>query len=259
MFHTAPILLYHNLAICEPTDDIFRLSVAPEKFAQQMAYLHQHDYQCLSLEELWQYRQTGRSVPKKSFAITFDDGYEDNYTVAYPILKRYGFTATIFIVTSFVGRSVKWPGEQMARFLDWDQIREMSDYGITFGGHTLQHVNLPDISIEQATQEICQSKQILESHLDRAVKFFAYPGGHQNEQLQQVVKDCGYLGACGVDIGASTYFNSWRVQLNTDDSIRLFQLKVSGWFEWLKQIRQRSKALWWVTQMAGKGLNRTPG
>lgn len=250
-----PILLYHQITDDPDPDDPFRLAVTPARFERQMTDLAQRGYRCVSLAEAFAKRRSGERA-LKTVAITFDDGYADNYEAAFPVLRRLGFTATIFVVSGFIGRTPRWPHNTRHAFLTWDQLRDMAENGIAFGAHTVTHPNLPEIDREAAAEEIAQSRRVLAEGLNRPIRFFAYPGGHQTPDLQQLVQDAGFDGACGVDIGPDTPFNTWRVQINSDDSLALFRLKTSGYFEQLKRVRQRSRLAHWATQTAGHLLNR---
>ena len=250
-----PILLYHQITDAFDADDPFQLSVTPQSFEAQMYFLAKNGYRCLSLGEALEQRASGQKA-NKTFAITFDDGYLDNYQTALPILQKYGFTATIFVITDFIGRSVCWPGTREVRFCSWDQLHDLTAHGIELGGHTITHPNLHEIDSAEAKHEIGESKRLLEDGLNRPVPFFAYPGGHQTAGIQQMVEAEGYAAGLGVDIGPDRLFNTWRVQITRNDSLSLFRLKVSGRFEQLKKIRHSSKLTHHLTQFAGGVINR---
>jgi peptidoglycan/xylan/chitin deacetylase (PgdA/CDA1 family) len=254
-----PILLYHRVDAGPAEDDHFRLRISPQSFEQQMRYLKRHGYRSLSLEEFVLHVKTGTQFLPKTLVITFDDGYESTFTTAFPTLREYGFVATTFIITDFVGQKRIWPGQRPSSFLSWDQIREMSRAGFSFGSHTCTHPSLIKLPPEQVWSEIRKSKVCLEDQLGVPIVTFAYPGGHQNEFLQRIVAQAHYQAACGVDVGPSGLFNLWRIQIHTDDSLALFGLKVSGWFEKLKQLRQRSSIMWDATSLVYRTLSKLPG
>ncbi|MFK7804139.1 MAG: polysaccharide deacetylase family protein [Anaerolineae bacterium] len=250
-----PILLYHQITAERDADDPFRLSVSPQNFEQQMSYLAKKNYRCVSLTEALRLRAEGADG-RKTFAITFDDGYLDNYEVAFPILKKHGFFCTIFIVTEFVGRTLAWPGLREVSFMTWDQMSEMLPSSNEFGAHTATHPNLHEISVAEAEQEIRESKEILEQALSRPILHLAYPGGHHSPEIREIMRRAGFAEGLGVDIGPDQLYNRWRVQINGDDSLSLFRLKASGYFEMLKKIRQSSGVAHRVTQAVGGALNR---
>ena len=157
---------------------------------------------------------------------SFDDGYENNYTYAFNILKKHEFPATIFVVTDLVGT----PG-----FLTWDEINEMTQHGIFIGSHTRTHPYLPDLSYEQQRKEILESRQILKEKLDQPINFFCYPTGGFNEQIKRLVKEAGYLGATttnrGYDRLNRDVYELKRIRLKTDDvSSFVLWAKFSGYY-----------------------------
>lgn len=183
-----PILNYHKV------DTLYHaLSISPNEFEEQMAYLHDNGYHTITPDQLLDYIQHGKSLPQKPIMLTFDDGYLDNYKNAYPIMKKYGFTATVFIVSSFIG--------QDARFMTWDQAREMQSAGFVFGSHTAHHLNLTTISGEQAWTELTDSRIEIERQLGQVPQYFAYPTGHYNAQIEELVSKAGYKAAFTVRYG----------------------------------------------------------
>ncbi|MBP2644872.1 MAG: polysaccharide deacetylase [Firmicutes bacterium] len=183
-----PVLNYHmvdNLAI--------PLSISPEQFDEQMKYLSENGYHSITPDQLLDYLEYGRRLPENAVLITFDDGYLDNYTKAYPILKKYGFTATIFVVTGLVGND--------PRFLTWNQIREMRQNGFVFGSHTANHVPITQLGPEQAQKELTESSMVMENQLGTKPAYFAYPTGAYNRQAEQLVRRVGYRAAFTIRYG----------------------------------------------------------
>ncbi len=189
-FETIPILYYHSIMV-EPGNE---LRIPPEQFETQMRYLAERGYNVVSLDQLYQYFYEKGILPEKPVVITFDDGYEDNYTNAYPILTKYGFTATVFVVTSYVdGKG----------FMSWNQLQELGDNGWQIEGHTINHPSLvkdklDDVSIKR---ELTEVKDTLEKRFGRIVKFFAYPFGDYNAEVIRAVKEAGYLMAVTTERG----------------------------------------------------------
>jgi len=184
-----PVLNYHIIS----NRKINALAITPQEFEEQMAYLHNNGYSTISPDQLLDYIQYGESLPENPILITFDDGYRDAYLEAYPILKKYNFTATIFLITDYVGNN--------NRYLSWEQVKEMHDNGFTFGSHTLSHISLADITNEYAEYQLTKSREAIEWRLKEPVKYFAYPGGFYNQTTTQLLKQAGYRGAFTVNFG----------------------------------------------------------
>jgi len=183
------VLIYHRIADNDGKPE--KLKLTPAKFARQMDYLSRHHYQTISPDDLFAFLKGEKGLPRRVIILCFDDGYKDIYLNAYPILRRYGFTATIFLVSQFAVETSK-PREKL---LSWEEIEEMSQYGITFGSHSHTHAWLTSLSDEELHRELKQSKAILESKLNRPVNFFCYPYGKLNERVKEAVKKAGYLTA----------------------------------------------------------------
>jgi peptidoglycan/xylan/chitin deacetylase (PgdA/CDA1 family) len=193
-FHPAsavdiPILNYHKI----DTAYNIALSLTPQEFDDQMAFLYENGYHTITPDQLMGYLKYGRELPEKPILLSFDDGYLDNYTNAYFIMKKYGFTATIFLVTSKIG--------QDPRFMSWDQIREMQQNGFVFGSHTVDHQPLTSLSPEAALNELEESSRIIEEQLGTKPRYFAYPSGAYNRQVEELVRQAGYRAAFTVRYG----------------------------------------------------------
>jgi peptidoglycan/xylan/chitin deacetylase (PgdA/CDA1 family) len=175
-------------------------------FENQMHFLSKK-YNPMSLEKMVQCIQDGMSLPSKAIAVTFDDGYQDNYENAYPILKKYNMPATVFLTTGFIGTGeipVWEKGYYTAEktlMLSWKQVQEMSNDGISFGSHTLTHPFLTRIPRKQVKMEIHQSKDIIEQRIGKPVATFSYPGGDFNSDVKGIVKEAGYSAAVSTIAG----------------------------------------------------------
>jgi peptidoglycan/xylan/chitin deacetylase (PgdA/CDA1 family) len=184
-----PILIYHSVRPHNSDQTAMQryYDVSPDAFEQQLRYLKDNGYTVISLDYLVDALQDNINLPPKSIVITFDDGWRNQYAYAFPLLKKYMDTATFFIISDNVGGSL---------FLTWDQVRVMSNSGMTIGGHTRTHpllVNITDPSVLQ--DEIAGSKTIIEGQIGRKISLFAYPYGHYSDQVVQAVKDAGYQSA----------------------------------------------------------------
>jgi peptidoglycan/xylan/chitin deacetylase (PgdA/CDA1 family) len=190
-----PILFYHKISKPHPKAKIPDLYVTPYNFRRQMRYLKWRGYKTINLHELTEWLSCGKKLPKKPIILTFDDGYEDNYTYAFPILKEFGFTATIFLITKDIGGLSGWvDSEETVKepLLSWDKIKEMSDYGIDFQPHTHTHPSLPKLDKEKIKEELVISKEIIEKELKKKAEFLCYPYGHFDSVVQQILKEVGY-------------------------------------------------------------------
>ncbi len=224
-----PVLMYHKISP-DPKSGGFGTRVTPARFNLQMQYLAKNGYHTVQLTELADFIKEDKTLPPKSIVITCDDGYLDNYKYAFPILKKYGFTATVFVVADYIGKTNDFDVEKglqpVNQLLGWNEIDQMSDYGITIGAHTLSHVSLTDVTLPEARYEIENCKLVLEKHLGTSVEAFAYPYGHYNGQLEETVKESGYTIAVTTDQGLVTPrsdpYAIKRVRIRGDYNLRKF-------------------------------------
>jgi len=175
-----------------------------------MRYLAENGYRSLSiLEAINRVRasSTEHLQDEKLMAITFDDGYQTIYTEGFPVLKRYGFKATVFLASGLCGLEIRWKyhrhmGPQL-KMLTWDEVNLMSSYGIDFGAHTLTHPCLTSLPLDLARKEILQSKALIERHLDKSVNVFAFPFGRTNVSLKSMVRST-FQAVCAARPGLLT-------------------------------------------------------
>jgi peptidoglycan/xylan/chitin deacetylase (PgdA/CDA1 family) len=163
-----------------------------------MRYLKCSGYETISLNEYVDYLMGGSESPEKRVVITFDDGFRNNYTEAFPILKKYGFIATIFISTDHVGNKSSWERDASIPelpMLTWDEIKEMGGYGINFESHACGHCYLSKLSRDEARYELIKSKTTIESKTGRKVEFFCHPYGDWSADTKRLAKECGYVAA----------------------------------------------------------------
>ena len=194
----APVLIYHKIDI--PGKDILVRGAftAPSRFARQLRYLKKQGFNFYTASELIEYYLHHGNFPPKSVALTLDDGWQDNYTNAFPILKNLGVKATIFLVPSCIGKTtdaVVPTGEKPRAHLSPEEILEMSASGIEFGSHSVNHKHLHQISPEEVTFEVEESKRQIEDLLQKPCKTFCYPAGFFNETAKEAVKKAGYIAA----------------------------------------------------------------
>lgn len=228
--YVVPIAMYHNI---DDNAAFSKLSVSPESFKKQILFLKSHDYNVVRLEDLPDIIRGGK-IPYKTLAITFDDGYENNYKNAYPVLKECGLTATIFISPALIGRE---------GYLTWEQVIEMSESGvISIGSHTMSHAYLPDLPEQKLKIEIFDSKRAIESHIRKEIYSFSYPVGAFNDYVREKVIKAGYKIAVatnpGKDYPKHDLFAMKRQRIsNTSDSLFVFWIETSGFYTWIKEHR----------------------
>lgn len=195
------ILMYHHIAPAETLPSASRqqegegwdFTHSPEGFERQLRELTHRGWRFISLEELVGIIQKTGKEPPKAAAITFDDGWIDNFIHALPILRRLRLTATFFLTTRHLFEQQRDP-----RRMGTAEIRHLLDEGMTVGGHTRSHVDLRGISPEDARREILGCKVDLERLLEKPVRFFAYPGGAFDRRAVEWVREFGFGAACSV-------------------------------------------------------------
>ena len=231
------VLAYHSIND-KRTDN---LAVQTTEFEHQINYLVSKGYKSITLSQFGEIKNSGSSLSAKTVIITFDDGYRDNFTNAYPVLKRYGYTATIFLTVNLIGTQQmllpelfihKYGGTfEDYQMLMWEEIKEMLDNGIEFGSHTLTHPYLPHISQQQAEKEISLSKEIMEKMLGRTIESFCYPSGHFNNHILSIVSKYYKYAVVTPNqynsIFRCTPYTIRRIGIYRENNFRNFRLKIS--------------------------------
>jgi peptidoglycan/xylan/chitin deacetylase (PgdA/CDA1 family) len=196
MAHRLPVLMFH--AIEDSGDTI---SFPPALFEQGIDQLHAHGYQALRLADV----PAGR-WPARAVALTFDDGYQSVFRTAFPVLRRRGFTATVFLTTGAIGTSAdpaRPPHPGRRSMLSWPEIQEMRAAGFSFGAHTHTHPNLTRLPPGQSEREMVDSRRIIEDQLGEPVRLFAYPFGQYNRTVRDLARRHFEL-ACSDRLGLVT-------------------------------------------------------
>ena len=181
-----PVLYYHSVEPSEKNEVI----ISPDRLREQLQFIKDSGYTTLTISEFNDYIINKKSIPEKSILITFDDGYMDNYTNAFPILKELDMKATIFVITSVIDEGS-------------ERIKEMSDYGIDIESHTATHSHLDQLTYEEQLKELKDSKEKIESITGKKVLSVAYPYGDLNEDSTKAVKEAGYSLAFTTNLGYS--------------------------------------------------------
>lgn len=233
-----PILMYHSISYCE-NPSFRRFTVTPERFEEQLDYLSTHGYTPLTVSDYIQ-RLAGEDenkgesqgqgqrqcegqtqLPPHPVVLTFDDGYADFYTAALPLLRQYQTTATLYIVTGYVGGTSGWmqrEGEADRKLLTWGQIREIAASGVECGAHTQTHRPLDALSTAECRQEIEESYRLVAEQV-AAPRSFAYPFGYYSRAVHALVRKVGFTSACAVRYAQSS---------RHDDRFALSRLIVSA-------------------------------
>lgn len=239
--YVVPILMYHSVHYGAPPQ--YRLAVSTESFERQMRFLKNHRYRVLPLEEVGRLIREKKRIPARTVAITFDDGYRDTYMFAYPILKKYGLPAAVFLITQEVDRRNKSGRRDR---LNWQEVREMQDSGlITFGSHCLGPEPLINFrSQDEVRRQIFDSKKVLEERLRVPVNAFSYPEGRFNPAIRSMVIEAGYRLAVATSPGRrfpnDDAFALKRLRISaTSDNLFVFWIETSGLYTFLKERRDK--------------------
>lgn len=231
------ILMYHMVRDAIPGKKFNSLRVSPKNFERQIKYLHDTGWHSYTMAEAIEQKEY---LPRKSVVITFDDGYQDNLTNALPILQKYGFKATIYLVNDRHDRD--WSGYRKAKNegaglkdepkLADDEVRELLDSSlIEIGAHTLTHANLKNMDELESHREICTSKEQIEEQFQTVCQSFAYPFGLYDAKDEKIVADCGYTNAVTTEVGIADLhecdpFKIPRVTVSGKDNFFAFWLKL---------------------------------
>ena len=183
------VLNYHQIN----TRDANSLTVRPGNFADELDYLTEHGYHVISLDQFIRHQNEGAALPDKPVLITFDDGYLDNYTDAFPLLKERKMPALIFIITDYIGTQ--------QNYMTWEQVHEMEKNGIDFGSHTLSHAMLSQDDPKDAKFQLETSQAVFRWQFGKNARALAYPCGYYDDTVKKLVKDAGFEAAFTVDYG----------------------------------------------------------
>lgn len=216
-----PVVMYHYVRTVDAKKDPlgYNLSINPDDFEKQMKYLKDQGYTTIHLSDL-----VDKKIPKKAIVLSFDDGLEDFYTTALPVLQKYGFTASNAIITGMIGAN-----EHMTEA----QIRECVKAGIEITSHTVQHLDLAKQSPAEIKKQLVESKNYLEKTFGVVVVGFIYPSGRYNDLAVQAVRDEGYQIAATTQYGEADLENNNilllpRVRIDNRDGYNGFVKKLES-------------------------------
>lgn len=234
--YTPPILMYHSV---EPSATrANRLNVSPESFERQMRFLRRMRYNVVTVEDLAGMISRKEKIPARTVAVTFDDGYRNNYTYAFPILKKYRIPVTLFIIVREVGR-------QQNDRLYWQEIEEMRASGLVdIGSHCVGPDPLIKLADDDVVREINDSKKMLEERLGVPVRIFSYPEGMFTPRIRQLVREAGYAAAVATNPGKKSpwtdVFALKRLRIGPNaDNLFVFWFETSGVYTFFKEHRKK--------------------
>jgi peptidoglycan/xylan/chitin deacetylase (PgdA/CDA1 family) len=240
--YCVPVLTYHSISenLFGKVHPYHHINTPVSIFSLQMRWLRQAGYRTISLSELMNGFEFTQDLAK-TVVLTFDDGYQDFYTDAFPILKQCGFSATVFLATDRIrDESVRVEG---ADYLTWNEVRELQSDGISFGSHSVTHADLRSLGPEQIDYELGYSKETIEQRIGASVESFSYPFALPEEDgdfiryLADTLENMGYSNGVSSAIGRAkptdTRFFLPRLSVNSWDDVELLKAKLEGGYDWL--------------------------
>jgi peptidoglycan/xylan/chitin deacetylase (PgdA/CDA1 family) len=241
-----PILLYHRI-YPEGSCATARWRVTPEAFETQLRYLRDAGYYSVTLEDWQQAVLTKKPLPGRAVLITFDHGYQDFCDYAWPLLQKYGFSATVFLVAEHIGGTSSWDtvNDEKIPLLGWEQIHQLQHQGVEFGSQSATHRHLTGLSFAEVVREAARSRAILQQGLRQAPVAFAYPYGDTDELIEH------FIGACGYTFGLTwnpylTYFGDSllrlpRIEIGGDEGLQQLIAKLDGsWQNFVDMLNQKA-------------------
>ena len=228
--------MYHQIS--HKPEALYPLhSLEPSVFALQMKVLNILGYNTINLDQLYKYRNGLAGIPNNPIVITFDDGYQDSVNNSVSILQSYGFTATYYIPTDYIGEKSSWLMPELGfelPIVNWEQIKRLDSIGIQIGCHSMSHPRLDTLSPEECNNELSISKNLLEDKLGHEVNHLAYPYGSYNESVVSSASEAGFLTACTTQAGlCKPKYSSYtlpRINIGYKDSIIDFIAKIHTGF-----------------------------
>ena len=253
-----PILMYHSISRRSENgrSAYYSTCTDPEVFAEQVRFLARNGYKTIGLGEAVRRLAKAEQHTDRTVVLTFDDGYGDFYMEAFPVLSRFGYTATVFLPTGFIGYTEQQFNGMPC--LIWSQVRDLYHAGIDFGSHTVTHPQLRALANREIEREVRQSKETIEDKLGTSVDSFSYPYAfpEADRAFRRTVR--GLLEAAGFRSGVSTIIGTAdrssdallleRLPVNSGDDAGIFRAKLEGGYDWLHTVQLASKL--WAARMS---------
>jgi len=248
-----PILMYHSIStrVELRRSAYFHTCTDPQVFRNHLKFLASNGYKIIGLAEAARKLKGGNRTDEKLVVLTFDDGYADFYTEAFPILSAYGYTATVFLPTAYIGDNSRTFNGTTC--LTWSEVRKLQSTGIDFGSHTVTHPQLRTLPMADLNQEVRCSKEEIEQKLGSKVRSFSYPYAFPEtdrrfkQALRQILDEAGYETGVSTVIGTADHRTSplfmRRLPVNSCDDPRFFEAKISGAYDWLHGPQRFTKML----------------
>lgn len=246
------ILMYHHVCPADhvPAESValegWRYRIAPEDFRRQLLWFQQRGWQYVSLQNYIACFADPHQQNARHIAVTFDDGWVDNFQYALPVLTELKIPATIFVVSG------EMCGVSPLRRMSERQLQQLADVEIEVGAHTRTHPNLPTLSDQALREELSGARQDLEQVINRPVRYLAYPGGRFDRRVVDFVKEAGYEAACSV-IGCGKNSEASRYWLYRE----VFTDTMDGYKDWIKGTASLRRCLHW--RAARNAANRLSG
>ncbi|MGC1373859.1 MAG: polysaccharide deacetylase family protein, partial [Candidatus Sulfotelmatobacter sp.] len=252
-----PILMYHSITGDKQSKvhPYYRTTTSRAMFAAQLKFLKTKGYATCTLAQavrrLETRLETKTSTAEKSVVITFDDGFRNFYRNAFPLLSEYGFSATMFLPTAYIGDSpIRFKGEDC---LTWAEVRELKQHGIDFGSHTVTHPRLRELSASAINDELVNSKDTLEQKLGCPADSFAYPYAFPQTDkdftrtLRNLLQAAGYKNGVSTIVGRANRRSEplflERLPVNSCDDNALFGAKLAGAYDWIATLQHLAKTI----------------
>lgn len=243
--YEVPVIMYHRVINNAENEGVYGTYIYEDMFKKHLQYLKDKNYTVITFKDLDKIGWRNRfEKGKKYIILTFDDGYKDNYDLAFPILKEFNFKATIFLMgkSAYNEWDVKAGGERKFSLMSVEMIKEMQDYGIEFGAHTFNHPKINTLSNEEIEHQIVDVKKPLEEKIGKEIITFAYPYGILNDYAKEMAKKAGYTFALATDSGSvclsDDLYQIRRIAIFPNTNLFSFKRKVAGNYNFIKIKRE---------------------